>query len=135
MPIRLSGEKEARAMKENSVIHLKGLEFFGYHGLLDEERKLGQRFVVDADIFPNKWIKKTDAIMDTIDYVEVYNVIKECVEVKRFNLLESLAEEIALIILDRFPCSKVRLEVHKPSAPIPGIFRDVSIEIIRGRVV
>ncbi len=41
-------------MKENSVIHLKGLEFFGYHGLLAEEQKLGQRFVVDADIYPNK---------------------------------------------------------------------------------
>lgn len=118
-------------MKGNSIIHLKGLEFFGYHGLLREEQALGQRFVVDADLFPKQWIKGTDSINDTINYAEVYQVIKECVESKRYNLLESLAEEMASKILGLFPCSKVRIEVHKPSAPIPGIFRDISVEIIR----
>jgi len=118
-------------MKENSIIHLRGLEFFGYHGLLSEEQTLGQRFVVDADIFPSQWITDTDSINDTINYAEVYYVIKECVELKRYNLLESLAEEIAAKILGLFPCSRVRIEVHKPNAPIPGIFRDISVEIIR----
>ncbi len=118
-------------MKENSIIHLRGLEFFGYHGLLREEQTLGQRLVVDADLFPGQWITETDSIKDTINYAEVYHVIKECVESQRYNLLESLAEAIAAKVLGIFPCSKVRIEVHKPNAPIPGIFRDISVEIIR----
>lgn len=124
-------------MKENnagaeSIIHLKGMEFYAYHGVLNEERVLGQRFLIDLDIFPLKWIdKSSDSVTDTISYAEVFTLVKDCMEKKQFKLLESLAEHIASSILENFPCAKVRVEVHKPNAPIPGIFSDVSVEIIR----
>lgn len=118
-------------MKGNNIIHLKGMEFYAYHGVLEEEKILGQRFIVDLDICPSKWAAGTDHIDDTVNYAQVYTVVKVCVERERFKLLESLAEEIALRVLGGFDCSQVRVEVHKPSAPIPGIFSDVSVEILR----
>lgn len=63
--------------------------------------------------------------------MDVYQVIKACVTGNRHQLLEHLAEEIAQRVLKQFSCTSVRVEVHKPQAPIPGIFRDVSVEIWR----
>jgi dihydroneopterin aldolase len=116
-----------------NIIHLKGMEFYAYHGVLEEEKTLGQRFVIDLDLYPRKWITQFDNLQDTINYAEVFTLVKDCVQNKRFKLLESLAEYIATRILDNFDCSQVRVEVHKPNAPIPGILKDVSIEIIRER--
>lgn len=117
---------------ENNIIHLRGMEFYAYHGVLEEEKSLGQRFILDVDIYPNQWINGMDDIKDTISYAEVYTVVRDCVEKEQFQLIESLAEAISAKILDRFDIGKIRVEVHKPNAPIPGIYRDVSVEIIRG---
>lgn len=119
-------------MKESRIIHLKGMEFYGYHGVLEEERIIGQRFIVDVDIYlPIGESRKNDELIGTINYVEVYSVIQNCVETEQFNLIETLADTIGSKLLDQFNCAGVKVEVHKPNAPIPGVFRDVSIEITR----
>jgi dihydroneopterin aldolase len=107
------------------------MEFFAYHGVLQEEERLGQVFTIDVDIYPEPWTSTSLGLQDTVNYAEVYAVTKKCVECERYQLIESLAEKIAAEILHGFNCLKVRVEVHKPNAPIPGIFRDVSVEIIR----
>ena len=73
----------------------------------------------------------SDQVEDTIHYGEVYQVIKKCVTGDSHQLLEHLAEDLARRVLGQFSCTSVRVEVHKPQAPIPGIFRDVSVEIWR----
>jgi len=118
-------------MIEENQIHLRGMEFYGYHGVLPQEQDIGQRFIVDVDIFPVRWVDGSDNLTDTINYAEVFSVIQTCVSKEKYQLLESLAERIASQILETFNCFKVRVEVHKPQAPIPGIFKDVSVEIIR----
>lgn len=119
-------------MPEHDAIHLRGLEFYAYHGVLPEEQVLGQRFLIDMDIFIDlRQAGTSDQVGDTIHYGEVYQVIKTCVTAERYQLLERLAEEIAKRVLEKFLCVAVRVEVHKPQAPIPGIFRDVSVEIRR----
>lgn len=121
-------------MSEHDVIHLRGLEFYSYHGVLPEEQVLGQRFLIDMDLFSDlRKAGSSDRVEDTIHYGEVYQVIKECVTEGRHFLIERLADEIAQKVLEQFACVSVRVEVHKPQAPIPGIFRDVSVEIWRGR--
>lgn len=117
-------------MKENSIIHLKGMEFYAYHGVLPEEKRIGQRFQIDLDLYPAVW-PDSDQLSGTIDYSLVFAAVRECVENEKYQLLESLAERIASRLLDDFFCFKVRVEVHKPNAPIPGIVRDISVEIIR----
>lgn len=119
-------------MPEHDAIHLRGLEFYAYHGVLPEEQVLGQRFLIDMDIFIDlRQAGISDQVGDTIHYGEVYEVIKTCVTTERYQLLERLAEEIAKRVLEKFLCVSVRVEVHKPQAPVPGIFRDVSVEIRR----
>ncbi|HBP64914.1 MAG TPA: dihydroneopterin aldolase [Desulfosporosinus sp.] len=119
-------------MLGHDVIHLRGLEFYAYHGAMPEEQVLGQRFLIDIDLFSDfRQAGITDQVEDTIHYGEVYQVIKTCVTGERHQLLEYLAQNIAKHVLDQFSCTSVRIEVHKPQAPVPGIFRDVSVEIWR----
>lgn len=120
-------------MKANSrIIRLKGMEFYGYHGVLEEEKIMGQRFLVDVDIhLADNVSMKKDQLSGTINYVEVYSVIQNCVETEQFSLLETLADTIITRLLDQFDCIEARVEVHKPNAPIPGVFKDISVEITR----
>ncbi|HUX46563.1 MAG TPA: dihydroneopterin aldolase [Desulfosporosinus sp.] len=119
-------------MLGHDVIHLRGLEFYAYHGVLSEEQVLGQRFLIDMDLFSDlHQAGSSDQVGDTIHYGEVYQVIKTCVTGDSHQLLEHLAEDIAQRVLGQFSCTSVRVEVHKPQAPIPGIFKDVSVEIWR----
>lgn len=121
-------------MPAHDIIHLTGLEFYAYHGVLPEEAVLGQRFILDIDLYSDLHkAEETDEVADTINYAEVYQLVQSCVQNRRYRLLERLAEEIAREILAGFPCSAVRLILHKPQAPLPGIFRDISIEIFRER--
>lgn len=122
-------------MQERDAIHLKGLQFYGYHGVMPEETVLGQKFVVDVDLYRD--LRKpgfSDQVADTINYAEVYQRIKTIVTGERFQLLERLAEEIAKQILNAFSCEVIRVEIHKPQAPIPGIFEDASVEIWREKI-
>lgn len=116
------------------AIHLRGLEFYAYHGVMPEENVLGQRFIIDVDLFLDLvGSGKSDKVEDTVSYAEVYEVVRDCVSRERHKLLESLAASIAAKILAGFPCQGVRIEVHKPQAPVPGIFADLAVEIWRER--
>lgn len=119
-------------MPERDAIHLRGLKFHAYHGVMTEENVLGQQFIVDVDLYRDlKRPGSTDQVADTINYAEVYQRIKTIVIGEQFNLLERLAEEIAKQILNEFACETLRVEIHKPQAPIPGVFEDASVEIWR----
>lgn len=117
---------------KHDVIHLRGLEFYAYHGVLPEEKSIGQRFRVDVDLFLDlRKAGSSDRLEDTVDYGAVHRVIAACVDGEKYQLLERLVEEIAGRILGQFPCQAVRVEIHKPQAPIPGIIGDVAVEIWR----
>lgn len=119
-------------MAEHDVIHLRGLEFYAYHGALSEENILGQKFIIDVDLFADlQPAGVSDLVQDTLHYGEVYEVIKACVCEQKHRLIERLAESIAQAVLARFACRSIRVEVHKPQAPVAGIFRDISVEIRR----
>jgi len=120
----------AKKMKISNIIHLRGMEFYGFHGVLPEEKALGQKFIVDVDIEPLKLLNSSDKLTETVNYAQVYMAVKDCVETGSFDLLETLADEIARRLLQDFSCRKVRVEVHKPQAPIAGILKDVSVEVV-----
>ncbi len=116
-------------------IHVKDMEFYGYHGVLPEETKLGQRFRVTLSIASNlQHAGETDNLDHTVSYAEVYEVCKEIVEGTPFKLIEAVAEKIAQEILKTFQAyvSGIRVEVIKPDPPIPGNYKEVSVEITRG---
>lgn len=117
---------------EADRIRLRGMSFYSYHGVMPEEKALGQKFIIDADLYCDlRRAGESDRVEDTISYAEVYQRIKTVVTEECYDLLEMLAARIAEQVLQEFPCQAIRVEVHKPQAPIPGIFEDVSIEIFR----
>ncbi|MGI5875830.1 MAG: dihydroneopterin aldolase [Dethiobacteria bacterium] len=120
--------------KRKDSIVLSGMAFYAYHGVLPEEKKLGQKFLVNVELFLelNK-PGKTDDLVDTVDYAAIYEVIKGIMEGPSHQLLESLAEEIAAKVL-KFPIKGIIVEVKKISPPIPGFLESVAVKINRGEI-
>lgn len=116
-------------------ITLEHMEFYGYHGCLPEERQQGQKFFVDAVLYLDlQAAGRHDDLAQTVNYAEVFTKIRSIVEGEPVNLIETVAERLAVMILQEYSrIVKVEITIHKPSAPIPGDFRDVSVSIMRER--
>jgi dihydroneopterin aldolase len=115
-------------------ITLTGMHFYGHHGCLPEETKTGQPFDVDAVLYVDvHHAGKSDDLAGTIDYSKVYDVIKDIVENHTYKLIEAVAEMIAHTILSQFAVDAVDITVHKPQAPVGGLFDDVSVTVERSR--
>ncbi|MCQ6276741.1 dihydroneopterin aldolase [Bacillus sp. V3B] len=117
-------------------IHVNKIEFYGYHGVLPEETRLGQRFIVDLMVETDlKEAGLSDDIEQSISYVDLYQVCKEIVEGTPYKLIEAVAEKISDQILERFSkVLSVTVKVIKPNPPIPGHYESVAVEIKRSRL-
>jgi dihydroneopterin aldolase len=116
-------------------IHIKDMEFYGYHGVLPEETKLGQRFRVTLAIATDlQHAGETDNLDHTVSYAEVYDICQRIVEGRPYKLIETVAEMVAKEVRDAYPdrVKGVRVEIIKPDPPIPGHYKEVSVEITRG---
>lgn len=72
----------------------------------------------------------TDRLEDTVNYAEVYEVVRKITEEQRYALIEKLAGEIGRQVLSGFPViDSVSVTVHKPSAPVCGTIRDISVTV------
>jgi len=114
-------------------IQLEGMTFYGFHGVNDAEKELGQRFVVDIEVYRDlRPAGASDDLDDTVSYTHVYRIVKDVIEGPSRNLLESLAEMIASNVLDRLEVEAVAVKVRKPEVPIKGsILSHTSVEIFR----
>ena len=116
-------------------IILMNMQFYGFHGLLPEEKRLGQRFNVDLELlFDTSKAGLSDQMYDSIDYSQAYQHVKKIVEGEVKNLIEAVAETIAADLLASFELLKAcRVKVIKPDPPIPGHYQSVAVEIYRER--
>ena len=114
-------------------IELRGMAFYGFHGVNPAEKELGQRFVVDLDIFTDlAKAGRTDDLGDTVDYSEVYKDIRDVVEGPSRNLLESVAAAIAERALAHHGVEAVRVRLMKPEVPMKGsVLTHAAVEIYR----
>jgi 7,8-dihydroneopterin aldolase/epimerase/oxygenase len=114
-------------------ILLTGLEFHAFHGAFNVEAELGGRFVIDLELQLDL-AGIDDRLEKTVSYAEVFEIVKLEVTGKKYNLIETLAENIAKqVLLEHEKLQAVLVRVHKPFAPIPGIFKDVAVEVLRKR--
>lgn len=116
-------------------IHLNEMAFYGYHGVLQEETRLGQRFRVTVSLATNlKEAGETDDLSKTVNYAEVYELCKGIVEGPPVKLIETVAENIAQRILFNYgdQVAGVRVQLIKPDPPIAGHYDSVAIDITRG---
>jgi dihydroneopterin aldolase len=113
-------------------IALRGLRVHGRHGVLAEERENGQDFVVDAVLkLDTSAAAGSDDLDDTVDYGTLAVRLAEVVAGPPCNLLETLASRLADACLSDPRVFEVELTVHKPDAPIPLAFNDVSVTVVR----
>lgn len=107
------------------TIELAGLELFGHHGVGEEERRRGQRFLYDV------WLETSEAaisdrIEDAVDYRDVAACVREVSERRAYHLLEALAAAVADAIVERFRVAHVRVRVRKPGVRPGGVAVDYS---------
>lgn len=116
-------------------ILLNNLVFYGFHGVYEYEREQGQRFYFDVEIATNSdKASDTDDLNDAVDYIALYQIVKEIAENKRFKLLESLAGYIGDRILAHSKLvAQVTIRVRKPGVPIAGPIDFVQVSVTRSR--
>jgi 7,8-dihydroneopterin aldolase/epimerase/oxygenase len=100
------------------TIEVQGLEVFGHHGLLENERRAGQRFLFDLWLQTPDDAARSDRIEDAVDYRDVVGAVREVSDRNAFQLLEALAEAVADALLARFPLERVRVRVRKPDVQL-----------------
>jgi 7,8-dihydroneopterin aldolase/epimerase/oxygenase len=108
------------------IIELEGLELYGYHGVLEEEKENGQTFWYDVELEVGEW-GTNDRIEDAVDYRLVVDAVREVNE-RRFELLEALASSVAEMLIDRFRVAHVKVRVRKKPAGLPVDFSAVTAE-------
>lgn len=114
-------------------IYIRDLEFIGYHGVFEEEKKLGQKFYVSLELITNlRDAGLNDDILKTTHYGEVAKTVEKVFFSKKYDLIETLAEDIAREILLNFNLiSELKLEIKKPWAPVGIPLDNVAVEIKR----
>lgn len=117
------------------TIILTGLRASGFHGVFDHEREVGQEFVIDVTVALDlRPAGREDALEATIHYGVLAEEVVAAVERDPVDLIETVAERVASVVLAHRAAASVRVTVHKPSAPITVPFADVAVTIERGRV-
>jgi len=114
------------------TVEIVGLSLYTHHGVTEEEKKLGQRLLIDArfDIGePDALI--TDRIEDTVDYGEVCQQIALMAQTRSYNTLERLCSVIADRLATQFGAESVTVKASKPEPPIPLPVEEVSVEVWR----
>ena len=115
-------------------IRLSGLRARGHHGVYDFERRDGQDFVVDVELeLDLAKAAAGDDVADTVHYGELAGRLAEVVAGEPVNLIETLAERLAAVCLADARVAAATVTVHKPQAPIPHEFADVSVTVRRAR--
>jgi 7,8-dihydroneopterin aldolase/epimerase/oxygenase len=113
---------------------LTGLRATAHHGVFEHERENGQEFLIDAIVWLDpRPAAEGDDLGKTVHYGELAEELVAAVEGDPVDLIETVAERLATLVLAHPAADRVRITLHKPSAPITVPFDDVSITITRGR--
>lgn len=116
----------------SDIITISGIRSFGRHGVFDHERVNGQEFSVDIVARVDaRAAAASDDLADSVDYGALAQLAHDVLAGEPVNLIETVAERIALGLLAMPGVNGVEVTVHKPQAPIPVPFDDVSVTVVR----
>jgi len=112
-------------------INVTKLSLFAYHGVNDEEQRLGQRFYVDLALTVGKVsATQTDLLDGTISYEHVIQEVSAVFCGEKFRTIERAARAVSDKVMARFSTiESLTVTVHKPSAPVAAIFDDVAVSV------
>ena len=112
------------------IIFISDLRIDAVIGIYDWERQIKQTVCIDLELACDcKKAAATDSVEDTLNYKLVAKRIQQFVADSEFQLVETMAEGIAAVVLEEFTVPWVEVSVNKPGA-IRGA-RDVGVRIFR----
>ena len=132
----LQGAKVADALfrtrKETieGIIQIRDLKIFAYHGVNPEEKKYGQNFLIDLDVYSDfSKASDSDDIESTVSYAKVIKRVRSIMTEDVYDLIETVAKKITDGVFDSFPAvNRVHVVLKKPDAPIKAEFSYVAVE-------
>src|SRR5262249_10837343 len=131
----VAGSGRNRGFAMTDTIFITGVVIHARHGVMEHESEVGQRFVIDLELFTDlSESSHTDRLADTVSYSNVVATATSAFKDTNYKLLERAAGAVADAILAAFPRIRaVKVTVHKPHAPIAAIFEDVGVVLTRNR--
>jgi 7,8-dihydroneopterin aldolase/epimerase/oxygenase len=113
-------------------IILEQMEFYAYHGCFQEEQIIGNRFIISLELETNTAAAEiSDKLSDTVNYQQVYNLVKVEMETKS-HLLEHIARRILDKVMSAYPViSGIKLRISKMNPPLGGKMQSVGVELLR----
>lgn len=116
------------------AITVTGIRVHANHGVFDFERENGQEFIVDVTVFTDlRGAGTSDDLGQTVHYGDLAQAVADAVGTSPVDLIETVAERVAGTALGFTGVHTTRVTLHKPQAPIPVPFDDVSVTITRSR--
>jgi dihydroneopterin aldolase len=118
----------SKLMSNLLTIDLKQLHFFAFHGLYEEEKKTGNEFEVNLSVDYKPGTVVISEIADTINYAELFDLVKAEMQKPR-DLLETLAMEIVELIHSLYPqITKAVITITKLHPPITAFTGSVGVK-------
>ena len=118
----------------SDTITITGLRLRGYHGVFEHEKRDGQEFIIDLsielDLSP---AGSSDDLQNTLDYSVIVDEVAQRVTGESVDLIETLAHDIAQLVLNHPQPTAVTVTVHKPQAPVGHPIEDIAVSIRRER--
>lgn len=117
------------------TIFVRGLALHAFHGVGEEEQRVGQNFVLDLTLELDLGAAaRSDKLADTVSYADVVAVASAAFRAEPLRLIEAAGERVADALLACFPrIERLQVTVHKPDAPIPAVFADCGVTLTRAR--
>jgi dihydroneopterin aldolase len=114
------------------TIELFAVEVHGYHGVLESERRHGQRFLFDVELEVGE-AGTSDRIADAVDYRDVVACVREVSDTQSYRLLEALATAVADELVARFPVAVAQVRVRKPDVLLDPPVEYAAVTVVRSR--
>lgn len=116
------------------TIELRGISLYGHHGVLEQERRDGQRFLVDVELdLSDETAARSDRIEDAVDYRRVVALVRTVSDERAYHLLEALSAAVAEALLAAFPVAAVRVRVRKPEVVLDPPVEHAAVTVERVR--
>lgn len=130
----MSDDRRPSGLRDSDRITLTGIRVQANHGVFDFERQNGQEFIVDVIAWLDlSAAASADDLLRTVNYGILAEEVAEAVATSPVDLIETVAERVANVVLANPAVTHTEVTIHKPHAPISVPFSDVSVTIVRAR--